>query len=221
MAMKLFSFWRSIATFRVRIALNLKGIIPDEVIDVDLLKGQQREDAFRAVNPQMVIPALIDGDGPVMVQSMAILEYLEETHPRPPLLPSDPRGRARVRGLCQIAVSDAHPMSVPRVRNYLTRELKLDQTQLLAWIRHWQSEALQALETHLSRDKETGRYCHGDQITFADICLVGQAVGSQFFELDIKAYPFVARIVDTCLQNDAFARAHPLKQPGAPASISH
>ena len=115
MALKLYSFWRSIATYRVRIALNLKGIVPDEIIDVDLLKGKQREDAFREVNPQMVIPALIDGDGPVMFQSMAILEYLEEMHPQPPLLPRDAKGRARVRGLCQIAVSDAHPMSVPRV----------------------------------------------------------------------------------------------------------
>jgi maleylacetoacetate isomerase len=221
MALKLYSFWRSIATFRVRIALNLKGVVPDEIVDIDLLKGKQREDAFRAVNPQMVIPALIDGDGPVMFQSMAIMEYLEETHPQPPLLPRDPKGRARVRGLCQIAVSDAHPMSVPRVRNYLTNELKVDQPTLLAWVRHWQSEALRAYETHLTNNAGSGRYCHGDAITLADICLVGQAVGSGFFDVDIKAYPACARIVDRCMQNEAFAKAHPLKQPGAPASVSH
>src|SRR5436190_6273529 len=125
--MKIYSFWRSIASFRVRIALNLKNIKPDEIIDIDLLQGKQREDSFRAVNPQMLIPALIENGGPVMFQSMAIMEYLEETHPQPPLLPRDPAGRARVRGLAQIVVSDAHPMSVPRVRNYLTKDLKLDQ----------------------------------------------------------------------------------------------
>jgi maleylacetoacetate isomerase len=219
--MKLFSFWRSIATFRVRMALNLKGLTPDEIIEVDLLKGHQREESFRKINPQMLIPALVDGDGPVIFQSMAIMEYLEDVHPHPRLLPSDPRGRARVRGLCQIAVSDAHPMSVPRVRNYLTQELGLPQETMLKYVRHWQSEALRAYETHLSRDKETGRFCHGEAPTLADICLVGQAVGAGFFDVDVKAYPTVARIVDACMQIDAIARAHPLKQPGAPAKVSH
>jgi maleylacetoacetate isomerase len=195
--------------------------VPDELVFVDLLKGQQREDAFRDVNPQMLLPALIDGDGPVMFQSMAIMEYLEETRPDPPLLPRDAKGRARVRGLCQIAVSDAHPMSVPRVRNYLTQVLKVDQPTLLAWVRHWQQEALQAYETHLTNDSGSGRYCHGDAITLADICLAGQAVGSGFFDVDVKAYPAVSRIVDRCFESEAFAKAHPLKQPGAPASVTH
>lgn len=219
--MKLYTFWRSIATFRVRIALNLKGITPDETVDIDLIKGRQREADYRAVNPQMAIPALIDGDGPLLFQSMAIMEYLDEIHPQPPLLPKTPRDRARVRGLSLIAVADAHPMSVPRVRNYLTNEFKFSQEQLLTWIRHWQNEALTALETHLSRDRETGRYCHGDQITMADICLAGQVVGSQFFDVDLAPYPTARRIVDTCFQNDAFARAHPLKQPGAPEKVGH
>src|ERR1700741_4896216 len=116
---KLFSFWRSLATFRVRIALNLKGIVPDEIVNVNLMEGQQREDAYRKVNPQMVLPALVDGDGPVLFQSLAILEYLDETHPQPPLLPASPRGRARVRGLAQIVACDSHPLLVPRVREYL------------------------------------------------------------------------------------------------------
>ena len=221
MAMKIFSFWRSIASFRVRMALNLKGLTPDEIVDIDLLKGKQREDSFRAINPQMLIPALIVDDGPVMFQSMAIMEYLEETHSKPALLPPDARGRARVRGLSQICISDAHPMSVPRIRNYLLNDLKLSNDTMLGWVRHWQNEALRALETHLARDKETGRYCHRDNITMADICLVGQAVGSGFFDVGLDRYPTVKRIVDACMQVDAIARAHPLKQPGAPASVSH
>jgi maleylacetoacetate isomerase len=220
MALKLYSFWRSMATFRVRAAFNLKGVVPDELVFVDLLKGEQREDAYCEVNPQMLLPALIDGEGPMMFQSMAIMEYLEETHPNPPLLPRDAKGRARVRGLCQIAISDAHPRSVPRVRSYLTEVLKLDQPTLLTWVRHWQSEALRAYETHLTSGSGTGRYCHGDAITLADVCLVGQAVGSSFFDVDVKDYPAVARIVDRCFENEAFAKAHPLKQPGAPASVS-
>ena len=135
--MKLFSFWRSLATFRVRIALNLKGIVPDEVVDINLMQGKQREDAFRKVNPQMLIPALVDGDGPVLFQSLAIMEYLDETHPQPPLLPKEPRARARVRGLAQIVACDSHPLLVPRVREYLEHELKLDEPTRLKWIHNW------------------------------------------------------------------------------------
>ena len=168
----------------------------------------------------MLIPALIEDGGPVLFQSMAIMEYLEETHPQPPLLPKDPLGRARVRGICQIFVSDSHPMSVPRVRNYLTGELKLDNDTMLKWVRHWQNEALRAAETHLSQ-KATGKYCHGDSVTLADVCLAGQVVGSGFFDVDVKAYPNVSRIYGELMQIEAFAKAHPLKQPGAPASVSH
>ena len=122
--MKLFSFWRSLATYRVRIALNLKGIKPDEIIDINLMKGEQRDAKFRAVNPMMAIPALVDGDGPVLFESLAIIEYLDETHPNPPLLPRDARGRARVRGLSQIVACDSHPLIVPRVREYLAHALR-------------------------------------------------------------------------------------------------
>jgi maleylacetoacetate isomerase len=213
---KLFSFWRSLATFRVRIALNLKGIVPDEIVNVNLMEGQQREDAYRKVNPQMVLPALIDGEGPVLFQSLAIMEYLDETHPQPPLLPSSPRARARVRALAQIIACDSHPLLVPRVREYLEHELKLDEPTRLKWIQNWIGAALKALEADLSSSKETGRYCHGDAITIADICLASQAVGANFYRYDLAPFPTVRRIVDTCMQNDAFARAHPLRQPGAP-----
>jgi maleylacetoacetate isomerase len=216
---KLFSFWRSLATFRVRIALNLKGIVPDEVVDIDLMKGRQRDEAFRKVNPQMLIPALVDGDGPVLFQSLAIMEYLDETHPQPPLLPKEPRARARVRGLAQIVACDSHPLLVPRVREYLEHELKLDEPTRLKWIHNWIGEALKALEANLAGSKETGRYCQGDAITIADICVVTQATGASFFKVDLAPFPTVRRIVDTCMQNDAFARAHPLRQPGAPASV--
>ena len=219
--MKLFSFWRSLATFRVRIAMNLKGIKPDEVVYVDLIRGDQRQADFHAVNPQMVIPALIDGDGPVLFQSLAILEYLDETRPSPPLLPSEPRARARVRGLADIVACDCHPLVVPRIRNYLTDELKLDEAGRMKWIRHWVVEGLDALETHLSRDPQTGRYCHGEQVTIADICLVSHAVGSQFFQCDLEPFPTVARIVETCLTDEAFAAAHPLRQPDAPKTGTH
>ena len=216
--MKLFSFWRSLATYRVRIAMNLKGLKPDEVVDVNLMKGQQREEAFRKVNPMMAIPALIDGDGPALFESLAIIEYLDETHPNPPLLPKDPKGRARVRGLAQIVACDSHPLVVPRVREYLEHELKLDEDTRNKWCQNWHRAALAALETHL-KDKATGRYCHGDAITIADICLASQAAGANFFKVDLAPYPNFKRIAETCMQNDAFARAHPLKQPGAPASV--
>jgi len=216
--MKLFSFWRSLATFRVRIALNLKGITPDEVIDVNLMQGKQREDAFRKINPMMALPALIEDDGTVLFESLAILEYLDETHPNPPLLPKDAKARARVRGLAQIIACDTHPLIVPRVREYLAHEYKVDEPGVLKWGHHWHVEALKALETNLAGSKQTGRYCQGDQITIADICLAGQAAGSTYFKVDIAPYPTVKRIVDTCMANDAFARAHPMKQPGAPAA---
>jgi maleylacetoacetate isomerase len=216
--MKLFSFWRSLATYRVRIALNLKGITPDEVVDINLMKGQQRAAEFRAVNPMMAIPALIDGEGPALFESLAIIEYLDEVHPHPRLLPADPRGRARVRGLAQIVACDSHPLLVPRVREYLEHQLKLDEPTRMTWCRHWITEALTALETHL-KGKETGRFCHGDAVTVADICVVSQAAGAKFFQVDTGPFPTVNRIVDTCQAIDAFARAHPLKQPGAPVSV--
>ena len=216
--MKLFTYWRSLATYRVRIALNLKGITPDELIDVNLPQGKQREDTFRKINPMMAIPALIEDDGTVLFESLAILEYLDETHPNPPLLPKDAKARARVRGIAQIIACDTHPLIVPRVREYLAHEYKIDEAGVNKWGHHWHQTSLKALEIVLA-GKETGRFAHGDQLTIADICLCGQAVGAAYFKCDVTAYPTVKRIVDECNKIEAVARAHPLKQPGAPASV--
>src|SRR6267154_3365790 len=150
--MKFFSFWRAQASFRVRIALNLKKL-PSEVIFVDLDADAHRADEFRRVNPQMALPALVWDDGTTLFQSLAIIEYLEETHPAPPLLPADPRGRARVRGLSQMVACEGHPLLVPRVRRYLDHELNLRDAQQAAWRRHWTIETLSALEGHLADDK--------------------------------------------------------------------
>ena len=215
--MKLFSFWRSLATYRVRITLNLKGLTP-EIVEVNLMKGDQRDAKFRAVNPMMALPALVDGDGPALFESLAIIEYIDETHPKPPLLPTDPKARARVRGLAQIVAADSHPLIVPRVREYLSAEFKVDEAGVMKWAQHWHKAALTALEEHLATEKDTGTYCQGEQITIADICLASQVAGAGFFKVDLAPYPTVARIAATCAKNDAFARAHPLKQPGAPAA---
>lgn len=220
MDVKLFSFWRSLATFRVRIALNLKGITP-EVVEIRLDQGDQHSEAYRAINPEMVLPALIDDNAPPLFQSLAIIEYLDECYPTPPLLPTGARARARVRGLAQVVACDHHPLIVPRVRSYLEKELNLDEETRLAWCRHWFNEGLRTLETHLARDKETGRYCHGERVSLADLCLVSHAVGAKIFNCDTSPYPTVQRIVTTCLEDENFAKAHPLKQPGAPEKVVH
>lgn len=218
--MKFYSFWRSLAAFRVRVALNIKGIVPDEIVTIDLMKGDQRRDAYKKVNPQMLLPALVDGDG-ILFQSVAIMEYLDETHPQPSILPKDPRGRARVRALAAIVASDSHPLMVPRVRNFMEHELKLDEATRNTWIKHWIGEGLAAMEGHLSRDKETGTFAHGDAVTMADICLVSGMTGAAFFQVDTAPYPTARRITEACMAIDSFAKAHPLKQPGAPASLPH
>jgi maleylacetoacetate isomerase len=215
--MKFFGFWRSLASYRVRITLNLKGVVPDEVIDINLIKGAQREAAYRAVNPMMALPALIDGPGSALFESLAIIEYLDETHPEPPLLPRDPRGRARVRGIAQIIACDSHPLIVPRVREYLENELHIEEAARTQWCQHWHKAALTALETNL-KDSATGRYSHGDAITLADICLASKAAGAKFFNVDTTPFPIFSRITSALSEIDAFARAHPLKQPGAPAA---
>jgi len=213
---KLYGFWRSLASYRVRVALALKGMHAEE-ISVDLLKGKQNEDDYLAVNPQGVVPALVlDEGGPPLFQSLAILEYLEEVRPQPSLLPKDARGRARVRGLALIAAADGHPLVTPRIRTYLEKEMKQDEAARNRWLAHWTMRALEAIEGHLSNEKETGRFCHGDSPTIADICVASQMIAAlAYFNVDTKALPTAMRIYNQCMEIDAFAKAHPLKQSGA------
>jgi maleylacetoacetate isomerase len=216
--MKFFSFWRSQASFRVRIALNLKKL-PAEVVFVDLDADAHHADEFRRVNPQMALPALVEDDGTTLFQSLAIIEYLEETHPTPPLLPADPRGRARVRGLALIVACEGHPPVVPRIRRYLDRELNLRDTQQTAWRRHWTVETLAALEGHLAGHKDTGRFCHGDAPSLADICLAGHATVAAMLQIDLKPWPTVKRIYETSMAMPEFATAHPLAQSDTPEAM--
>ena len=214
--MKLYGFWRSLATYRVRVGLGLKGLRAED-ISIDVLKGKQYTEEYLAVNPQGLVPALVlDEGGAPLFQSLAILEYLEETRAEPPLLPKDPRGRARVRGLSLIAAADGHPLVVPRVRAYLEKEMRQDEAARNRWLAHWTLRALEAIEAHLAKEKETGRFCHGNTPTIADICLASQMIGATaYFNCDTKSVPTAMRIYNTCMDMDAFAAPHPLKQPGA------
>jgi len=220
MTMKLYGFWRSLATYRVRVALALKGLQAEQQY-INLLQGVQHGDDYKAVNPQSVVPALVVDDGPPLFQSIAIIEYLEEICPEPALLPSDPRGRARVRGLSLIVACDAHPLIVPRIRNYLEREMHQDEAARNRWLQHWTLKALEALEAHLAKERETGRFCHGDVPTMADICLAGQVFAAGYFNAETAAMPTVMRIFDECMKIDAFDRSQPTKQPDAPKNPAH
>jgi len=220
MTMKLYGFWRSLATYRVRVALALKRLDVEQ-ISVDLLHGEQHNPEYSAINPQRVVPALVVDDGPPLFQSMAILEYLEETHPQPALLPGDARGRARVRGIALIAVCEGHPLIVPRIRSYLEREMGQDEAARNRWLQHWTSSALEAIESHLVNERETGSFCHGDAPTFADICLASQVLAARFFNVETGTVPTAMRIFGRCMEIDAFDRSQPLKQPDAPKHPAH
>jgi maleylacetoacetate isomerase len=209
--MKLYTYYRSQASFRVRIALNLKGLQRDDVY-LHLERGDQFAADYRAVNPQMVVPTLVDGDTKLF-QSLAILEYLEEQYPEPPLLPSDAGARAWVRGLALINAADSHPLIVPRIRHYLTDTLKLSEQQKLDWIQHWLGLGLQGIEALLAEHPASGQFCHGDRPTIADICLVTQVTPAKTFNCPLDQYPRVMRVYDTCMAIPPFADAHPSKQP--------
>ena len=209
--MKLYGYFRSSAAFRLRIALNLKGLDYDNAF-IHLRRGDQGQAAFRGVNPQGLVPAL-DIDGQTLIQSLPIIEYLDETHPEPPLLPRDPAGRARVRALAAVVACDIHPINNLRVLRYLQRPLGHDHAAIESWYNHWIAEGFDALERLLAADDRTGAFCHGDRPGLADITLVPQVVNADRYRLDLGPYPTINRIFETCMTLDAFAAAHPQQQP--------
>lgn len=211
--MKLYGYFRSSAAFRVRIALNLKGLEAEHVF-VHLAKGEQLAPAFRAVNPQKVVPVLEDGDVR-LVQSLSILEYLDETHPEPPFLPPDAAGRARVRALAQIIACEMQPLNNTRVLNHLTGPMGLGEAEKLVWCKHWIAEGMGALEALLADSPDTGRFCHGHSPGLADICLVPQVFNAHRLHCPMEAYPTVLRIDEACRALPVFAEAAPGKQPDA------
>jgi maleylacetoacetate isomerase len=211
----LYSYWRSTAAYRVRIALNLKGIAC-RIEPVHLVRdgGEQRRPGYLALNPQGLVPTYVDGDVTIS-QSLAICEYLEETQPEPALLPVAAADRARVRSLAQIVACDVHPLNNLRVLNYLTGELGVDERGRTAWYRHWVACAFDALEISLAGDARTGAFCHGDRPGLADLCLVPQVYNAERFDCDMAPYPTVRRINASCLSHDAFRTAAPEAQPDA------
>jgi maleylpyruvate isomerase len=211
--MKLFGYYRSSAAYRVRIALNLKGLEVDHRF-VHLRKGEQSAPEYGALNPQGLVPMMIDGPQ-VLTQSLAIIEYLEETHPEPALLPKEPIERARVRAIAQAIACDIHPLNNLRVLRYLVGPLKVSDEAKNEWYRHWVVEGLTALERSLTPAAGTGTFCHGDKPTLADICLVPQVYNAERADLDLSPFPQVMKIVAACRELRAFQDADPAKQADA------
>lgn len=213
--MKLYSYFRSSAAYRVRIALNLKNL-PYEYAPVHLLRdgGEQLKPEYRRLNPDAILPTLVD-DGHVMQQSLAIIEYLEETHPEPPLLPKAPTDRAYVRSVALQVACEIHPVNNLRVLKYLKHTLGVGDEAKDAWYRHWIEAGFTTLEEHLAGDSHTGTFCFGDTPTMADVCLVPQVFNAQRFKIDVTRFPTIQRIHDQASQLDAFARAAPGVQPDA------
>jgi maleylacetoacetate isomerase len=210
---KLYTYFRSSAAFRVRIALNLKGLAYEPKF-VHLPKGEHRDTGYAQLNRQGLLPTLDDGGAPLN-QSLAIIEYLEETRPTPALLPKDPAGRARVRSLALLVACEIHPLNNLRTLQHLKRALGQDEEQIKGWYRHWIADGLAKLEAELAQTKGTGRYCHGDAPTLADCCLVPQIFNAKRYASDLTPYPTVMRVFDACMKLDAFERAQPSKQPDA------
>jgi maleylpyruvate isomerase len=220
MSLKLYTYFRSSAAYRVRIALNLKGLEVD-MAPIHLLRkgGEQLEQAYRSINPEGLVPALVDDNdeegSQVLTQSIAIIEYLDEMYPEPPLLPSAPLDRAYVRGIALSIACDIHPLNNLRVLRYLVRDLGASEDAKNAWYRHWCETGLAALEKRLSADGRAGKFCIGDTPTMADCCLVPQLANARRVDTDLSQMPTLLRIEGHCLQLDAFLQAAPDKQPDA------
>lgn len=211
--MKLYSFFRSSAAYRVRIALNLKNI-PYETFSVHLSKegGHNRRPEYQAVNPQMRVPALVDSSGDVLIQSLAIIEYLDETFPDPPLLPADAMERANVRAVAQMIACDIHPLNNTSPLRYLKHQLKQEQDTIDEWYRHWVNEGFAAIEAMI----KPGPYICGSRVTMADLCLVPQVYNARRFKVPVEQkFPKIAAVDAACLKLPAFDKARPEKQPDA------
>src|SRR6202162_4749443 len=228
MTVVLYGYWRSLATFRVRTALNIKGVPFTENM-IDLMKGEQYDEPYHSINKQHVLPVMeikglglpqslpvIEHNGLRLTQSRPIMEYINEVWPENPLLPADAAGRARVRALAQIAIADTHPLHVPRVRDFLDKEFGLDEAARLKWTHHWLRKGSEAIEARLNGDGLSGAYAHGDQLTLADMALVSHVVGVRLFNAGLDNAPTLEAIAERCLALDVFAKAHPMRQAGAP-----
>ena len=218
MSIQVYGFWRSIASFRVRVALKLKGL-PFEEIPIDILSGEQFKPGYEAVNAERVVPTFIH-DGHSVFQSLAIIEYLEEIQPEPRLIPQDPKERAYARSLALMTIADAHPLVVPRVRNHLAKAFGADAKVVEDWGKHWTSEGLATYERLFAR-RAPAPFALGAEPGLADICVAGQVVTAQYLKLELNAFPVVARLVDRCFEMPAFATSHPFEQPGFKAAAAH
>lgn len=209
----LHNYFRSSTSVRVRAALNLKGLDYD-YIPLSLLKGEQASPEHLVLNPSGLVPTLVTPQGS-LPQSLAILEWLDEVHPEPPLMPADPWGRARVRSLAHIVALDIHPVNNLRVLKHLETEFGVDAEGKAAWFRKWANAGMQALEARLAAEPETGKFCHGDSVGLADLCLYAQVLNNTRFEVDMSAYPTISRIHDNCMAVHALEKAAPANQPDA------
>lgn len=214
--MKLYSYYQSSAAYRVRIALNLKQL-PVEMAYVDLVAGAQTAPDYAAVNPQKLVPSLQVGEGAVLTQSIAIMEYLEEVHPTPPILPREPVARAYARAIALAVAGDISAVNNLKIRKRLASQFGADEAAVKSWVQHWITDGFTALEALLARSPHTGTYCAGDFPTIADCCLVPQAFNARRFHLDLAEFPTIARIVTACEVLPAFMAAHPKNQEDAPA----
>ena len=215
MSIQIYGFWRSIASFRVRVALKLKGL-PFEETPIDILSGEQFKPGYEAVNAERVVPTFIH-DGHSVFQSLSIIEYMDDVWPEPRLMPDDPRERAYARSLALMTIADAHPLVVPRVRNHLANTFDADAHAIEEWGKHWTSEGLATYERLLAR-RSPAPFALGVEPGLADICIAGQVVGAHFLKLDLTDFPIVARLAERCFVLPAFATSHPFEQPGYKAA---
>ena len=218
MSIQVYGFWRSIASFRVRVALRLKGLAFEE-IPIDILSGDQFKPGYEAVNAERVVPTFIH-DGHCIFQSLAIIEYLDDIEPEPRLMPTDARERAYARSLALMTIADAHPLVVPRVRNHLAKTFGADAKAIEEWGKHWTTEGLATYERLLAR-RAPAPFALGAEPGVADIAIAGQVVGAHFLKLELDAFPVVAGLADRLFKIPAFATSHPFEQSGFKSQVVH